>query len=176
MMSGRSSHSPTPSAARATFVIKKAPSTKKSLTKIPRFLLNLPLQAVWTKPMLRQIITYVLLLNFVNTMFFHELYRPAPLNASRYDQQDLEANETDSLIDLLVDLWQEFSGKAPKKEGKEYADHVSSEKDFLCLWQRPFLAYGSPMAPTLARPLSPFLSSLHSEVIPPPPKPAFLLT
>ncbi len=122
--------------------------------------------------MFHKIVTYVLLLNFVNTMFFHQLYLPASYPSSLYDQQDPESDEVDSLLDLLAELWLEFSGKTPFRNFQEKPDHSSFEKEFLRTVEQPELAkIPLPKLPPLGH-LPPLLLDQYPEIISPPPKPA----
>lgn len=121
--------------------------------------------------MLHKIANYVLLLNFVNTVFFHELYLPSSFKISPYDQQDPKSAEVDSLMDLLLNLWLEYSGGSPGKGFQEKPDQISFEKDFLPSGECSIFSRNRLKNPPLRGHLTFSLSDRHGETISPPPKP-----
>jgi hypothetical protein len=76
--------------------------------------------------MVYKIATYFLLLNFVNTMFFHELSMLAPHKTSPYDLQARETDEINTLVEFVLEYCLDLPGDTPEEDFDDNPDHIST--------------------------------------------------
>jgi hypothetical protein len=81
--------------------------------------------------MVYKIATYILLLNFVNTMFFHELSMLAPHRTSPYDLQARETDEVNTLVEFILEYCLGIPGDTPEEDFDDNPDHIFTSLDFV---------------------------------------------
>jgi hypothetical protein len=120
--------------------------------------------------MIYKIVTYVLLLNFVNTMFFHELPMLAPHRTSPFDLQERETDEVNTLVEFIIESCLGISGDTPEEDFDDNPDHISTSVDFV-VPVYPFSLITWRLVPSEIRwPVNCFLPLACQKVASPPPE------
>jgi hypothetical protein len=120
--------------------------------------------------MIYKLATYILLFNFVNTMFFHELYMLAPRKTSPYDLQVRETDEINSLVEFIIEFCLGIPGDTPEEDFDDNPDHISTSVDYLVPVYAFSLIEWEHVLLEMACPITCFLPHTFQKVSSPPPE------
>lgn len=120
--------------------------------------------------MLRKLAIYVLLLNFVNTMFFHELPPLGACEASPFAAKTGKTSDIRSLTELALQVWWEMFGGKDLQDQEDWLEPASAEKDFISPLGSALPLHNFALAPSPLSALDPDLPGYLKEIIPPPPQ------
>jgi hypothetical protein len=124
--------------------------------------------------MIKKIVIYILLLNFLNTVFFYN-NEPADYNIFNHEQS-IQEEEINSLVEFVVEECMDIKDTTPEDEDDDWSDPFKVEKVDKCSNPTPVFEYDLSMAYIESLTYSPYYNSTFNkvfiEILSPPPRQA----